>query len=879
MGTPRHRAWRLVIVVAVLAVAPVALAQDADVFTVTRTDDPEPDGCRPDDCSLREAVGAANARPGADVVALRSGIFHLVRLDRTPTTGPGQRDSPTPTPTAGGAGQALYVTGELVLRGAGQLRTVIDFSGQPSIEEELDVLGPGIWAEDASLSIEDLTLRDANYNGNYPRLSSNSGALIAVETAVTMRSITVADNRGIRSVIVDNRHTGKSLLVQDSLFADNHAGALRYYGGDRPAGAPAVLVQRSLFEHNGGPALQLSVPAAHRDDPEGHQAVVEDSRFTGNTTGIIGVGSIRVSRSSFVDHSAPYGPYAGAMDFQGVQPVLLEQLLVESNTAVEFGGGVRARHLVVRDSIFRANDAGLEGGAISVSAHGATPAFREVTGSALTGNSAGHGGAIHFRGGDARLTNVTLSGNEASELRLRAPPFPATSPGGQGAALYLGESSTASLVHSTLVGNQGDFGTVHTASPLTLVGSVLAKTGTSAGFPAPNCVTVDAGAVVSGGFNLADDDSCGLVAGGDQVRESELGPLVSTGGTVVHVPLPGSPLVDGVDAACPVLDQRRLTRPVDGDGDGTPLCDVGAVEALSGRVGRVAGTDRVATAVAVSRASVPARQAGVVVLARADGFADGLAGGPLAAAENGPLLLTGRDRLDLRVEAELSRVLPEGGEVVLLGGPAALKSAVEDRVAELGYRPVRVMGTDRYGTAVSIARRLGEPNVVLLASGTDFPDALSAAAAAATVKGAVLLTADDQLPAPTRGYLEERPEIQRIAVGGPAAAAAPGSVPLLGPDRYATAVAIARRFHQAPSTVGVASGTTFPDALAAAPDSAGRRGPLLLSPSDGLPEVVEAYLREVAQTLADTAQPVRIYGGEKALSLQVEAELDGEVRP
>ena len=58
----------------VLAGAPNAAAA---TFAVTRTDDPAPDACDPSDCSLREAVLAANALPGSDALLLPAGHFRL----------------------------------------------------------------------------------------------------------------------------------------------------------------------------------------------------------------------------------------------------------------------------------------------------------------------------------------------------------------------------------------------------------------------------------------------------------------------------------------------------------------------------------------------------------------------------------------------------------------------------------------------------------------------------------------------------------------------------------------------------------------------------------------------------------------------------------
>jgi len=284
-------------------------------------------------------------------------------------------------------------------------------------------------------------------------------------------------------------------------------------------------------------------------------------------------------------------------------------------------------------------------------------------------------------------------------------------------------------------------------------------------------------------------------------------------------------------------------------------------------VGRAAGADRIATAVAVSQDSFPAGNAGAVVLARADDYPDALVGGPLAAAKNAPLLLTEGSTLPAATATELKRVLVAGGTVYVLGGTSAIPASVATQLTGLGYSVVRYSGADRYATAVAVAKALGSPTTVLLATGTNFPDALAAGPAAAHVHGAILLTDGPTVPTATARYLAGAHVT--YAIGGPAAAAVPSATAILGADRYATAAAVATKFFPTSAVAGVATGASFPDALAGGAQLALMGGPLLLSSLASVPASTTNYLNADHGSLTN----VYVYGGAAVLGTTVISQL------
>lgn len=290
-------------------------------------------------------------------------------------------------------------------------------------------------------------------------------------------------------------------------------------------------------------------------------------------------------------------------------------------------------------------------------------------------------------------------------------------------------------------------------------------------------------------------------------------------------------------------------------------------------VTRLWGEDRFATAVAVSRDGFADGAAGAVVLARADAFPDGLAGGPLAAALGGPLLLTGHDALGDTTRAELGRVLPPGSTVVVLGGPVAVAPSVDDELVELGYRVERIAGGDRFATAARVADRIGDPDLLLVAVGTNFPDALAASAVATALGGVVLFSGEDVPSAVTDAVLAEHADVPRYAVGGPAVRGYPSLGAVMGEDRHATAMALADRFLPMPYAVGLARSDAFPDALTGGVHAGVRAAPVLLTPPAALDDRVADHLTAHGERW----RGAYLYGGPVALAPAVEDRVGGLV--
>ncbi|WP_175494156.1 cell wall-binding repeat-containing protein [Herbiconiux ginsengi] len=179
---------------------------------------------------------------------------------------------------------------------------------------------------------------------------------------------------------------------------------------------------------------------------------------------------------------------------------------------------------------------------------------------------------------------------------------------------------------------------------------------------------------------------------------------------------------------------------------------------------RIAGPDRFVVSAGVS-AAVFTRDVPVAYVASGTAFPDALSGSAAAGRAGGPMLLTTKDSVPDAVMTELSRLHP--GKIVVLGGSSAVSDDVVRALAAIA--PVtRTAGADRFVVSATISAE-GFPagaSTVYVASGAQFPDALSGSAAAIADKGTVLLTTRDEIPAPIVTELQRLKPTRIIVLGG-----------------------------------------------------------------------------------------------------------------
>ncbi|BAG08873.1 leucine-rich repeat protein [Finegoldia magna] len=278
---------------------------------------------------------------------------------------------------------------------------------------------------------------------------------------------------------------------------------------------------------------------------------------------------------------------------------------------------------------------------------------------------------------------------------------------------------------------------------------------------------------------------------------------------------------------------------------------------------RVAGADRINTAVEVSKKYY--KSAETVIIANYEKFADSLSASALSKALKAPILLVKKDQLDSVVAQEIKRLGAKN--VVVIGGE---QSVDEAKNSLSKYNVQTIAGSDRYETSAKIAqeiiKRTGTTQAVI-ASGETFADALTVAPLANKNNMPILLVQPNNIPKATQEVLKQINKA--IIVGGEktiskeVANKLPNATRIAGANRYETAKKIYEYGFKDRSEVNIANGTNFADSLVIGSIDC----PILLAESNEVPESTKQAIKD------SKFEKVNVFGGENSIDESVVKEL------
>ena len=267
-------------------------------FTITRGDDPAPNGCQPGDCSLREAVMVANALPGTDRIILPAGLYQL-------TIGGTAADDAT-------VGD-LDIDDNVEVLGAGADTTTIlvvnnnrifSASGHSLTVKKVTLAGGRADNGGAILTGGPLIVEDSILSGN--QVTGSGGAIFGGAFQIVLRRAQLSTNTATSGGAVSAGTGG--VLVVDSTISENTASSLD--GGGIYSGAP-TRIYRSVIKNN------------HADNAYGGGVACETQA------------TLEIRESTISGNSAQVGG-----GIYATYPVLIDRSTLSGNTASASGGGL-----------------------------------------------------------------------------------------------------------------------------------------------------------------------------------------------------------------------------------------------------------------------------------------------------------------------------------------------------------------------------------------------------------------------------------------------------------------------------------------------------------------------------------------------------------
>ena len=285
----------------------------------------------------------------------------------------------------------------------------------------------------------------------------------------------------------------------------------------------------------------------------------------------------------------------------------------------------------------------------------------------------------------------------------------------------------------------------------------------------------------------------------------------------------------------------------------------------SAKINRISGNNRISTAINLSRNYFD--HANTLVLVNSKEYPDSLTAAPLAKALKAPILLNDSNRLDTQVKNEIRRLGVK--KVILVGGNNSLAIGLEKDLKIMNLELSRIAGKDRYDTSARLTKQLvkltGYSDRAIVASGENFPDALTASSIAAKDDLPVLLVKSTSIPYYIDEVMKDMRIKKTILVGGNKSigknieSELRAEYRIAGKNRYETANLVRGYGYKKPKKIFLTTGESFADALVSSPLAAMENAPIqLLNPKNNSDNYIDLTSRE-------NIEDIIVLGGEKSI--------------
>lgn len=287
---------------------------------------------------------------------------------------------------------------------------------------------------------------------------------------------------------------------------------------------------------------------------------------------------------------------------------------------------------------------------------------------------------------------------------------------------------------------------------------------------------------------------------------------------------------------------------------------------------RLGGLNRFETSLEIAKeySSAPLDS---VILTSAFDFPDALSGSVLAYKNNAPILLV--EKTDNAATLNyVKNNLKATGKIYVLGGETVVPATVVNSLKSMGYSNIeRLGGLNRYETNLNIVNKLNVPQGtdVVIANSMIFADSLSVSSIASS-KGMPIFLAKGSLDSATLNKIKSIAPKNIYIIGGESAINSTienqlkgvGAVTRIGGlNRFETSINIAKHFNLDTTTVAVANGMSFPDALTGSVLASKTNSPIILvNNKDGASGITPQ------KTYLDSTKISKLYilGGTSAIS-------------